>query len=184
MGVVLALRGGGGLSIPSSASPSDVISLLHRERASQDTWVDVAKAFLLHGNTDVYQAVLQGLVAQATGSAPEPVTFPVLQAHCALAAWHSHRGRNNRSIARAAFDEASTLLLNARNRALDDALPLLCMGQLALDKVKGGDCRAGSAVLVCVRQSIVACRLQSADGVRDRLPIVRESHEKLIGAQH
>uniref|UniRef100_A0A1D1ZQJ7 Uncharacterized protein n=2 Tax=Auxenochlorella protothecoides TaxID=3075 RepID=A0A1D1ZQJ7_AUXPR len=134
MGVVLALRGGGGLSIPSSASPSDVISLLHRERASQDTWVDVAKAFLLHGNTDVYQAVLQGLVAQATGSAPEPVTFPVLQAHCALAAWHSHRGRNNRSIARAAFDEASTLLLNARNRALDDALPLLCMGQLALDK--------------------------------------------------
>lgn len=135
MGVVLALRGGGGLSFPPSAPPGDVISLLHREGASQDAWLEIAKAFLLHGNADVYQAVLQGLVSQATGSAPEPVPFPVLQAHCALAAWHSHQGRSNRSNARASFDEASLLLSNARSRALDDALPLLCMGQLALDKV-------------------------------------------------
>ena len=132
--VVLPLRGGGGTSLRSDASPEDVIPLLRRERPPPEAWLDAARSFLVEGNAPAYEAILRELCdGQQAGSS---LPFALVQAHCALAAWLCHQARSQATgpARQKLFDQASSLLFAARQGALDDALPLLGLGQLALDR--------------------------------------------------
>lgn len=137
MAVVLPLVGGGDTSVPADVPASQVIPLLLRERVPAETCLDIAQRFLICGNGDVYKALLRHVISSAPTFGAEKMPFSVVQAHCALAAWHCDQAQVNKTLARSAYTEAQQLLRTAQAGAMGDALPDLGLGQLALRRVGG-----------------------------------------------